>query len=133
MRVTKIIKTETAHRLFGYTGACSNVHGHSYRFEITLEGDRLNKDGMVVDFKDIKLSIGNLINSMYDHVIVLNSVDPLVVTLSEMTKVHVMTKRNPTAENMALDIKDLVMMKFPGMLYSIKVWETDSSFAEVLA
>lgn len=134
MRVTKIIKTETAHRLYGYDGACANIHGHSYKFEVTLEGP-IGSLGLTIDFKDIKKKVGNLINNMYDHRIVLNQDDPLVADLRNgagLVDITIMDG-NPTAENMARAIWDHIDPMFPGMLVSIKVWETETSFAEVMA
>jgi 6-pyruvoyltetrahydropterin/6-carboxytetrahydropterin synthase len=134
MRVTKIIKTETAHRLFGYKGACSNIHGHSYVFEVTMESEELSEDGMVIDFKTIKEKVGTIINTAYDHAIILNAADPLVRVLRShpfMFNVYTMA-RNPTVENMLLDVNSLICKVFPGMLCSIKIWETATSNAELI-
>lgn len=139
MRVTKIFTTETAHRLLGYKGACSNIHGHTYRFEVTFQGEQLDELGMVIDFKEIKNNIGGLISDFFDHCIVLNEKDPLIDILHNCltTNVSVMTG-NPTAENMALLLKkSIVSLLKTGpnnvTLYKVVVWETPTSFAEALA
>ena len=59
IRITKQFNFETGHALYGYDGACRNVHGHSYKLFVTVVGspnsDSSNvKYGMVIDFKDLK-------------------------------------------------------------------------------
>lgn len=132
MRLTKTIMTETAHRLLGYNGACQNIHGHSYKFEVTLEGFKLDGIGIGIDFKDIKQEACGFIHDMYDHAIVLNSEDPLVQTLKDSgVKITVMDRVNPTAENMAIVIFRALVNKFPGKVYEVKVWETTTSCASI--
>ena len=43
-----------AHQLPGYPGACSRLHGHNYRVRLTVRGDELNEQGMLVDFAELK-------------------------------------------------------------------------------
>ena len=54
MRVTRHEEFETAHLLPGYDGPCGNLHGHSYKIEVTLEGPQNKLFDMVMDFKDLK-------------------------------------------------------------------------------
>ena len=59
IRITKQFSFETGHALYGYDGKCKNVHGHSYRLDVTVIGkpieDNSNvKLGMVIDFGDLK-------------------------------------------------------------------------------
>ena len=54
-KVTKRLKdANIAHRLLNYKGACENIHGHTYHFEIDISSDKLNELGMVIDFNEIK-------------------------------------------------------------------------------
>jgi 6-pyruvoyltetrahydropterin/6-carboxytetrahydropterin synthase len=140
MQVTKVFVTETAHRLFGYQGACSNIHGHSYKFEVTLQGEELSDNGMVIDFKEIKNNIGAYINDFFDHSLILYKQDPLINILSDVKsylgdtlKIRVM-QSNPTAENMALLLREFIVPFLKTQprevtLYKIVVWETATSFA----
>ena len=53
IRITKEFKFEMAHALHGYDGLCKNIHGHSYRLWVTVEGAVKNspgnkKDGMLI-------------------------------------------------------------------------------------
>ena len=55
IRVTKQFKFETGHALYGYDGLCKNVHGHSYKLDVTVIGVPIDepenvKNGMVIDF-----------------------------------------------------------------------------------
>ena len=38
IRITKQFSFETGHALYGYDGKCKNVHGHSYRLDVTVIG-----------------------------------------------------------------------------------------------
>ena len=68
------LKTEadfdSAHFLSGYTGKCSNIHGHRWHVEIEIESRKLEKNGqgrgMLVDFGDLKKDLRELADSM-DH------------------------------------------------------------------
>ena len=111
--VTKIIRLQTAHQLTGsYAKECQKIHGHSYKCEVTIEGD-LNSDGMVVDFKLINETLKK-VEEKYDH---------NLITEESLGC-------NPTAENMAVDIFRMVKLDFIG-IKRIRLWETDSCFAQV--
>ncbi|HLU85688.1 MAG TPA: 6-carboxytetrahydropterin synthase, partial [Vicingaceae bacterium] len=77
IRITKEFKFEMAHALIGYDGPCKNIHGHSYRLNVTVKGKVKNgtsdsDEGMVVDFGIIKKIVNELIVDKYDHALVLN-------------------------------------------------------------
>ena len=38
LSITKIFTFEAAHALNGYDGLCANIHGHSYRLEVSVCG-----------------------------------------------------------------------------------------------
>lgn len=71
------LKTEadfdSAHFLSGYTGKCSNIHGHRWHVEIEIESRKLEKNGqgrgMLVDFGDLKKDLRELADSM-DHTLI---------------------------------------------------------------
>ncbi len=77
VRVTKEFSFEMAHVLLNYDGPCRNVHGHSYRLFVTLSGIPLDdqenpKNGMVLDFKDLKNIIRKEIINVFDHSVVVS-------------------------------------------------------------
>jgi 6-pyruvoyltetrahydropterin/6-carboxytetrahydropterin synthase len=112
--VTKIVKFEMAHQLDEcYSEECKQIHGHGYRLEVTFEGDVHPVTGMVVDFKEVKELLQPII-ARYDH--------------KFLTKESY--GKNPTAENMAMDIFQAIRQKTL-MLKKVRLWETDTGYAEV--
>jgi 6-pyruvoyltetrahydropterin/6-carboxytetrahydropterin synthase len=55
-----------AHILKGHTGKCSNLHGHNYKVEVCILGNKLNEIGILIDFADIKKSVNKIIEEL-DH------------------------------------------------------------------
>lgn len=132
-RATKLFKFEAAHRLRDHPGACANIHGHSYRVAVTVEAPNLNQDGMVVDFGVIKEVVRPLIEKM-DHSMIVDSNDSDNPIKNMDSKIFVMDG-NPTAEKMALLIGLKIRNEISGYgvnVYSVRVWETETSFVEVL-
>jgi 6-pyruvoyltetrahydropterin/6-carboxytetrahydropterin synthase len=103
------------HALRNYKGACENVHGHNFKIQVTIEGQELDGTGMLVDFLDVKQSMGAVIARL-DHKF-LNDVPPFDV-------------KNPSAENIAEYFYEeltsgLVSNPVPVRVREVKVWETD--------
>ena len=66
IRLTKEFSFEMAHSLSGYDGACREIHGHSYKLFVTVQGEpnadpNNPKYGMVMDFGELKRIVGRLI------------------------------------------------------------------------
>ncbi|GIW22381.1 MAG: 6-carboxy-5,6,7,8-tetrahydropterin synthase [Candidatus Sericytochromatia bacterium] len=55
-----------AHILKGHKGKCSNLHGHNYKVEVCISGNKLNEIGILLDFADIKESVNKVIEKL-DH------------------------------------------------------------------
>ena len=91
IRITKSFSFETGHALYGYDGLCKNVHGHSYKLDVTVIGTPISdsshvKYGMVIDFKDLKKIVKGEIVDVFDHATVFNQNTPhvtLAKTLEE--------------------------------------------------
>ena len=137
VRITKEFKFEMAHALHGYDGLCANIHGHSYRLWVTVRGDvkkepTHTKDGMVMDFTDIKSIIKPTIIKKYDHSLVLNANSPHAnLDLSAFDKVYYLPYQ-PTSENLVSDFANSITSLLPENVELLKVVlsETVSSFAE---
>ena len=89
VRVTKQFKFETGHALYGYDGLCKNVHGHSYKLDVTIIGKPIVdikhvKNGMVIDFGDLKTIVNQEIIEPFDHATVLNVNSPHAEIADEM-------------------------------------------------
>ncbi|MDX9905561.1 MAG: 6-carboxytetrahydropterin synthase [Bacteroidales bacterium] len=139
IRISKEFNFDMAHALLGYDGLCRNIHGHSYTLVVTIIGtpvaDQASpKTGMLIDFKDLKNIIKTNIVDPYDHALVLNADTPkdLLDTLLRNYEKIVVTPYQPTTENMIADLADRISRLLPGhvKLYSLKLRETPSSFAE---
>lgn len=103
------------HALRNYKGSCENVHGHNFRVRVTLEGEKLDDTGLLVDFLDVKKSMGEIIARL-DHVF-LNEISPFDV-------------RNPSAENIAEYFHQELsrrMTENPVSVHirEVRIWETD--------
>ena len=137
IRITKEFKFEMAHALHGYDGLCANIHGHSYRLWVTVRGDvkkepTHTKDGMVMDFTDLKSIIKPTIIKKYDHSLVLNANSPHAnLDLSAFDKVYYLPYQ-PTSENLVTDFANSITSLLPENVELLKVVlsETVSSFAE---
>lgn len=137
IRITKEFKFEMAHALHGYDGLCANIHGHSYRLWVTVRGDvkkenKHIKDGMVMDFTDLKSIIKPTIIKKYDHSLVLNANSPHAnLDLSAFDKVYYLPYQ-PTSENLVSDFANSIISLLPEDVQLLKVIlsETVSSFAE---
>ena len=111
--VTRSFRFEAAHQLPWHPGKCRELHGHSYRFEITVEGP-VGPQGIVVDFDDLKDVVDREVVARYDHRYLNDLMD------------------NPTAELLAHDIWKT--LEAAGLaLTRIRLWETDTSMVEVQA
>ena len=137
IRITKEFKFEMAHALYGYDGLCANIHGHSYRLWVTVRGNvkkenKHIKDGMVMDFTDLKSIIKTIIIKKYDHSLVLNAHSPHAnLDLSAFDKVYYLPYQ-PTSENLVTDFANSITSLLPENVELLKVVlsETVSSFAE---
>ena len=118
MIIGKQFEFEAAHSLPGNPayGECSNVHGHSYKLIIEVEGD-ITELGWVENFKELKRIVQREVLSDFDH-----------KNLNSIFKV-------PTAENMVIHIQKKLlsaMQTKPYKLYSVQLFETSGSYAKII-
>ena len=112
-RVTRSFSFEAAHQLEWHAGACKNLHGHSYKLEVTVAGE-LDDNGIVIDFGDLRAVVDREVIDVFDH-----------TYLNDLIA-------NPTAEVIATEIwrrlsdADL-------QLDRIVLWETENSRVEISA
>ena len=107
-----------AHALRGYRGKCENLHGHNWKVEVYVRGDRLDKIGMLVDFTHLK-KVTREVMGLLDHRN-LNELKPFDVEL------------NPSSEHLAGFILDKVANQINNdrvQVYKVRVWETPSTSA----
>jgi len=143
IRITKQFSFETGHALYGYDGKCKNVHGHSYKLSVTVIGKPITnrndvKFGMVIDFGDLKKIVKEEVVDQFDHATVFNETTPHIELAEELkSRGHhvILVDYQPTSENMVIDFAQRIKNRLPkGIdLFSLKLQETDSSFAEWFA
>jgi 6-pyruvoyltetrahydropterin/6-carboxytetrahydropterin synthase len=143
IRITKQFSFETGHALYGYDGKCKNVHGHSYKLSVTVIGTPINdrsnvKFGMVIDFSDLKSIVKEEIVDHFDHATVFNQTTPHLDLANELiNRGHhvILVDYQPTSENMVVDFAQKIKNRLPNnvQLFSLKLQETESSFAEWFA
>ena len=142
IRITKIFTFETAHVLYNYDGKCKNMHGHSYKLFVTVKGTPINdindvKNGMVVDFGDIKKIVKEEIVDVWDHAVLLNALTPhkeLGEDLAQKGHKVIECNYQPTCENMLYEIAEKIKNKLPShvQLAYLKLHETENSYGEWL-
>ncbi|WP_312761456.1 6-carboxytetrahydropterin synthase [Epilithonimonas sp.] len=143
IRITKIFNFETAHVLYNYDGKCKNMHGHSYKLFVTVKGNPIkdldhHKNGMVVDFGDIKKIVKEEIVDIWDHAVLVNGDSPhklLGESLESQGHKVIFCKYQPTCENMLYDIAAKIQSKLPNhvQLAYLKLHETENSYGEWIA
>jgi 6-pyruvoyltetrahydropterin/6-carboxytetrahydropterin synthase len=139
IRITKLFNFEMAHALKDYDGPCKNIHGHSYELYVTVSGIPINdkssaKNGMLIDFGDLKKIVRLAIVDQLDHALMLNSEMPdnLVNELKNGFAKVSLVDYQPTSENMLIDFAQRLQNALPQSvkLHSLKLRETVTSFAE---
>ena len=115
---------EAAHSLPGYPGKCSRLHGHSWKVEAVVRGEKLDGLGMLVDFKSVQAALKAVLDRL-DHRH-LNELPPFSGGMA------------PTAENLAayvygeMEHADLFAEGGGAFLHAIRVWESPHSCAAYL-
>ncbi|MBK6522154.1 MAG: 6-carboxytetrahydropterin synthase QueD [Bacteroidia bacterium] len=139
IRVTKEFRFEMAHALYGYNGPCKNIHGHSYRLSVCVTGQVLNnsseaKNGMVMDFTDLKKIVQSLVIDELDHALLLNGNSPHkeMALNKEVFEKVIFVNYQPTCENLVIEIAERLKKALPGNLelHHLKLHETVNSYAE---
>ena len=105
------------HALRGYKGKCENVHGHNYKVKVTVQGEKLNSIGLLMDFTDLRAAVKGLAENFDHHF--LNDVEPF-------------KEINPSAENLAwyMGTELQKTVKEHGLSINVvTVWETDTTSA----
>jgi len=131
--VTKTIRFDAAHVLTNHQGLCKNLHGHTYRVDVSVAQDDGDTRDMVIDFKDLKRIASEVVCERFDHAFIYNTESAgereiaAVVEKNGMRTVAIPFRS--TAENLARMFFGELKALIPG-LSAVKVWETADSCAE---
>ena len=133
LMATKTIRFDAAHILTNHQGMCRNLHGHTYRVDVTVAQQPDDAQDMVIDFKDMKRVCEKIVLARFDHSFIYDESSPVereiaaVLTKHEMRTVALPFRS--TAENLARHFFGMLREMLPGLV-SVKVWETPDSVAE---
>ncbi len=142
VRVTKQFDFEMAHALWNYDGPCRNLHGHSYRLFVTVTGSPVNdrnspKQGMVIDFGDLKKIVNETIIKELDHAVLISREVPEdhYKDMGPMLERLRVVDYQPTCENMIADFARQIINRLPHgtELFSLRLHETATAYAEWFA
>lgn len=108
MRITRRLEFDAGHRIPDHLSRCRHLHGHRYAIEITLSGTilrggRTPREGMVMDFADVKSLAWNHLVERWDHAFLVWREDVELLELLARLPGHktVVLDVVPTAENLA--------------------------------
>jgi 6-pyruvoyltetrahydropterin/6-carboxytetrahydropterin synthase len=142
IRITKEFRFEAAHALKGYDGPCKNIHGHSYELSVTITGMPVSakgspKNGMVMDFGEVKKIIKKSVIDPFDHALILSSGYPedVIKGSGEPFSNMIIVDYQPTSENLLIDFASRISNLLPSTvrLHSLRLRETATSYAEWFA
>ena len=105
-----------AHRLRNYKGKCENLHGHNWKVEVIVEGENLDKIGLLIDFGILRKKLKEVLATL-DH--------------KNLNSIPFFRKNNPTSENIAVYIyKNLERVLDKKIrIKEIVVWENEKQSA----
>lgn len=148
MVVTKEVTFDCAHMLSGHNALCKNLHGHTYKLQVGIEGSQIAEGSsadMVIDFKDLKAAINTVVMDRFDHATIISgeayrgaAEKELLQFVKAFDLRHVVLPKRTTAEDMALYFKEEItnyllthLEKYNISNVSIRLYETPTSFVEV--
>ena len=107
-----------AHQLREFHGKCERLHGHNWKIEVYVKGERLGEEGLLIDFGIIKENTKKALQEL-DH--------------KFLNDLPFFTETNPSSENIARTIYNEMksaLKDAPVTLDSVEVWESPESGVE---
>jgi 6-pyruvoyltetrahydropterin/6-carboxytetrahydropterin synthase len=136
MKIARQFRWEAAHRLPWHEGVCKNLHGHSYRMFVELEG-RADERGMVMDFKHLKALLAPLVDAWDHATLVAVSDAELLAVLRGAGWKHAVLPCDTTAENLSTYVADYLCERAGEGLRAhrihtvrVRIAETETCYAE---
>ncbi len=106
-----------AHRLKMVAAKCENLHGHNWKVEVYVAGEKLNEADVLVDFGAIKTHVAEVVTRL-DH--------------KFLNEIEYFQRNNPSSENIAKYIAEELQTKLsdPSVHVSrVTAWESDDACA----
>jgi 6-pyruvoyltetrahydropterin/6-carboxytetrahydropterin synthase len=112
-----VTKFAAAHQLTMVGTKCENMHGHNWKIEVYVTGEKLDDGGVVMDFGVIKKHVRDIM-SLLDH--------------KYLNELEFFQQSQPSSENIAYWVADKLQQKIDNS--SVKVsrvtaWESDDACA----
>ena len=107
----------SAHALRNYKGRCENIHGHNWKVEVAVVSDRLNNEGVVIDFQILKQKLEKALKSL-DH--------------TYLNDLPYFSGKEPSSENIAKYIFDKLKRELKEHRVTLKratAWESENACA----
>ena len=131
LTVSKQCQFDAAHVLTRHEGQCRNLHGHTYRVIVEVAEAEDGRD-MVIDFKDLKQVIREVILDRFDHAFIYNEASESECEIAAVIAKHGMKSAGlpfrSTAENLARHFYDALAVRVN--VVAVRVFETPESCAE---
>lgn len=143
MKVTKEVTFDSAHMLSNYKGKCENLHGHTYKLQVTIDQplqSEGNEECMVMDFNTLKKAI-DFVTEAFDHAIIFSDAayrseaENALMDWADKYGMNyvIISAGKSTSECIAIEIKSRIscyLAEIPTPSISVRIWETPTSFAE---
>lgn len=134
MKIAKKFRWEMGHRLPDHPGGCRNLHGHSYRMRVEVEGTP-GENGMIIDFDDLTRAVRPLIEEL-DHAFLCQDRDTDLVDFLVTHDMKRMIVPFPsTVENICTLFADRLAPVFRSRKrvssFSVVIFETETSSARI--
>jgi 6-pyruvoyltetrahydropterin/6-carboxytetrahydropterin synthase len=116
-KITVLSHFSGAHRLRYLHGKCEELHGHNWKVEVSVVSDRLNKEGVVIDFTVLKQKVEKVLKPLDHHY---------------LNDLRYFSEKEPSSENIAKYIFDRLKVELKGyhaVLKEVTAWESETSCA----
>jgi len=131
LTVSKHCVFDAAHVLTNHAGHCKNLHGHTYRVIVEVAEGGDGKD-MVIDFKDLKQVLQEVIQARFDHAFIFDETSASECEIAAVVAKHGMRSAGLPFRSTAENLARYFFQELAGRLnvVSVKVYETPESCAE---
>ncbi|EGY32886.1 queuosine biosynthesis protein QueD [Aggregatibacter actinomycetemcomitans serotype e str. SC1083] len=136
-KVSKEFSFDMAHLLDGHDGKCQNLHGHTYKLQVEVRGNLYQesaKQGMVIDFSDLKKTVNHAILEPMDHAFIYDQTSEreskIAALLQQLDSKTFGVPFRTTAEQLAQFIFNQLKYQNNLPVSAVRLWETPTSFCE---
>lgn len=139
LTITKEVSFDCAHVLPWHEGQCKNIHGHTYKLQVTVAKKEKDLSAWVMDYGQLKQIINDKIVSAYDHALLLGGGElhhALLQLCQQFNLKHHYVPDNTTTEFIIEDIVNLLQVAFFTAnlqnikLVKVRLYESATSYAE---